>query len=108
MHNPKLLILDEPFSGFDPVNAMIIRDEIINLKNQGSTIILSTHRMDSVDELCDDMAIIYNSKNVLSGNVQKIKQKYSEGFYKIGIKTTEIETIKSVYSKYKKHNISWK
>jgi ABC-2 type transport system ATP-binding protein len=78
IHEPKLIILDEPFSGFDPQNAQIIIDEILKLRDQGSTIIFSTHRMDTVEKLCDDMVLIHKSKVVLSGNKTEIKNKFSE------------------------------
>ncbi|MCF0178255.1 MAG: ATP-binding cassette domain-containing protein, partial [Bacteroidales bacterium] len=68
IHNPSLLILDEPFSGFDPVNVQLIRNEILRLKDEGATIILSTHNMESVEELCDNIALINKSKLVISGN----------------------------------------
>ena len=76
VHKPSLLILDEPFSGFDPVNAQIIREEILNLKANGSTIILSTHNMESVEELCDNIALINKSHLVISGGVDEIRRKY--------------------------------
>ena len=76
VHKPSLLILDEPFSGFDPVNAQLIRDEILNLKAQGATIVLSTHNMESVEELCDDIALINRSKLVITGGVDEIRHKY--------------------------------
>ena len=76
VHKPSLLILDEPFSGFDPVNAQIIREEILRLKDEGATIILSTHNMESVEELCDNIALINKSKVVISGGVDEIRRKY--------------------------------
>ena len=76
VHKPSLLILDEPFSGFDPVNAQIIREEILRLKDEGATIILSTHNMESVEELCDNIALINKSKVVISGGVDEIRHKY--------------------------------
>lgn len=76
VHRPKLLILDEPFSGFDPVNAEIIRREILRLKDEGATIILSTHNMESVEELCDEIALINKSRLVLTGGVADIRRKY--------------------------------
>lgn len=76
VHRPKLLILDEPFSGFDPVNADIIRKEILRIRDNGATIILSTHNMESVEELCDDIALINHSKLVISGGVEEIRRKY--------------------------------
>ena len=76
VHKPSLLILDEPFSGFDPVNAQIIREEILRLKEEGATIILSTHNMESVEELCDNIALINKSHVVISGGVDEIRHKY--------------------------------
>ena len=76
VHKPSLMILDEPFSGFDPVNAEIIRQEILRLKQEGATIILSTHNMESVEELCDDIALINKSKLVITGGVEEIRRKY--------------------------------
>ena len=76
VHKPSLLILDEPFSGFDPVNAQVIREEILRLKEEGSTIILSTHNMESVEELCDNIALINKSHVVISGGVEEIRHKY--------------------------------
>ena len=76
VHKPSLLILDEPFSGFDPVNAQIIREEILRLKEEGATIILSTHNMESVEELCDNIALINKSKVVIAGGVDEIRHKY--------------------------------
>lgn len=76
LHNPQLLILDEPFSGFDPVNAQVIRAEILRLKSQGKSIILSTHNMESVEELCDEIVLINKSKVVASGATDDIRRKY--------------------------------
>ena len=76
VHKPSLMILDEPFSGFDPVNAEIIRKEILRLKEEGATIILSTHNMESVEELCDDIALINKARLVITGGVQDIRRKY--------------------------------
>ena len=76
VHKPSLLILDEPFSGFDPVNAQIIREEILRLRDEGATIILSTHNMESVEELCDNIALINKSKVVISGGVDEIRRKW--------------------------------
>ena len=76
VHKPSLLILDEPFSGFDPVNAQLIREEILRLKDEGATIVLSTHNMESVEELCDNIALINRSHVVISGGVDEIRRKY--------------------------------
>ena len=76
VHKPSLLILDEPFSGFDPVNAELIRKEILRLKDEGATIILSTHNMESVEELCDEIALINKSRLVITGGTDDIRRKY--------------------------------
>ncbi len=78
VHKPSLMILDEPFSGFDPVNAEIIRQEILRLKAEGSTIILSTHNMESVEELCDNIALINKAKLVITGGTDEIRHRYGQ------------------------------
>ncbi len=83
LHEPRLIILDEPFSGFDPINANLIKDEILELRERGSTIIFSTHRMESVEELCDYIALIHQSKVILDGSKQEIKQKYKSDTFVI-------------------------
>jgi len=88
VHEPKLLILDEPFSGFDPVNADLIKNEILELRDKGATIIFSTHRMESVEELCDNIALINQSKKILDGSVKQIKEKHKQGQYIIDYKGT--------------------
>lgn len=81
VHEPELIILDEPFSGFDPVNAQIIQDEILELNKNGATIIYSTHRMESVEEMCDYIALIDKSKKILDGSVKEIKRSYQTQTY---------------------------
>ncbi len=81
LHSPALIILDEPFSGFDPINANLIKDEILQLRDQGSTIIFSTHRMESVEELCDYIALINKSKKILDGTTKAIKNQYRTNTY---------------------------
>lgn len=81
LHEPKLIILDEPFSGFDPVNAQLITDEILGLKERGSTIIFSTHRMETVESLCDHIAMINKSKKVLEGSKKDVKASYKTNTY---------------------------
>lgn len=76
LHHPKLLIFDEPFSGFDPINAALLKDEILKLKDEGSTVIFSTHNMASVEEICDNITLINKSHNILSGNVEEIRRRY--------------------------------
>lgn len=90
LHNPELLIFDEPFSGFDPVNANLIRDEILELKEKGTTILFSSHRMESVEELCDYVALIHNSKKILDGSVKDIRHKFKQG--KFNIRITDIQS----------------
>lgn len=85
LHQPKLLILDEPFSGFDPVNANLIKDEIIELKKKGATIIFSTHRMESVEEMCDDIALIHKSNKLIEGKLIDVKKQYRTNSYEVGI-----------------------
>jgi ABC-2 type transport system ATP-binding protein len=86
LHEPKLLIFDEPFSGFDPINASIIREEIVNLRDKGTTIIFSTHRMESVEEICDHFALINNSETILEGSIQNIKNQFDNKQFKVTIK----------------------
>jgi ABC-2 type transport system ATP-binding protein len=83
IHQPRLLILDEPFSGFDPINANLIKNEILSLKKEGSTIILSTHNMASVEELCDDIALIHRGEKILAGNVNEIRKQNASNTYEI-------------------------
>ena len=90
IHQPRLLIFDEPFSGFDPINASIIRDEIIKLRNDGTTIIFSTHRMESVEEICDHIALINNSKTILEGPIAKIKDEFKDDTYELIIDSNKI------------------
>ncbi|HEY1060871.1 MAG TPA: ABC transporter ATP-binding protein [Daejeonella sp.] len=83
VHDPELIILDEPFSGFDPVNAQLITNEILELNQKGATIIFSTHRMESVEQLCDSIALIHKSKKILDGKVKDIKNLYRNNTYRI-------------------------
>lgn len=83
LHNPKLLIFDEPFSGFDPINANLLRDEILRLRDNGSTIIFSTHNMASVEEICDNITLVNHGRNILSGNVEEIRRDFTRGKYVI-------------------------
>jgi len=86
LHEPKLLIFDEPFSGFDPINANLIKDEILRLRENGATVIFSTHRMESVEELCDDIALIHKSNKILEGKLVDIKRQYKINTYEVGIR----------------------
>jgi ABC-2 type transport system ATP-binding protein len=83
LHEPKLIILDEPFSGLDPVNSNLIKDEIYNLAKRGATIIFSTHRMEQVEEICDHIVLVNKGKKILDGTVANIKQDFKENLYKI-------------------------
>lgn len=83
LHRPDLLILDEPFSGFDPVNAELLKREILALKDAGHTIIFSTHNMNSVEEVCDDIALIDHSRVVLQGSVADVRSDYRTGLYEV-------------------------
>ena len=86
IHKPKLLILDEPFSGFDPINANLIRNEILDLRKQGTTVIFSTHNMGSVEELCDNIALINKSEKILDGSVKEIRKAHRSNIYDINFK----------------------
>lgn len=78
LHEPKLLILDEPFSGFDPINAQLIKNEILELRDKGATIIFSTHNMGSVEELCDNIALINKAEKLLDGSVKDVRKQYKK------------------------------
>ncbi len=87
LHKPKLLIFDEPFSGFDPINANLIKDEILQLREEGATVIFSTHRMESVEEMCDHIALIHKSNKILDGKLIDIKRQYKSNTFEIGLVT---------------------
>ncbi len=89
LHEPKLLIFDEPFSGFDPINVNLLKDEILNLRNQGATIIFSTHNMASVEELCDEIALLNKGKNILSGDLYDIKQRFKSQVFELGYQSAK-------------------
>ena len=105
LHNPNLIILDEPFSGFDPVNANLVKSNLLRLKEEGKTIIFSTHRMESVDELCDHVAMINNSKKILDGDTEKIKMKYKSDNYII-VHDKKLKKEDNNYSMVKTENLS--
>ena len=94
MHNPKLLIFDEPFSGFDPINAQLIAKEILQLRDEGATIIFSTHRMESVEEMCDNIALIHKSNKILEGQLDDIKKTYRTHTFQVGLQTTTPDEVK--------------
>ncbi|MCB4798931.1 ABC transporter ATP-binding protein [Neotamlana laminarinivorans] len=93
LHNPKLLIFDEPFSGFDPINANLIKDEILHLRENGATVIFSTHRMESVEELCDDIALINKSNKILDGKLTEVKRKFKSNTFEVGLRTLNNEVL---------------
>ena len=94
LHQPKLLIFDEPFSGFDPINANLIKDQILQLRAEGATVIFSTHRMESVEELCDHIALIHQSKKILDGNLNDIKRNHKTNTFEVGLSSTNSAHLK--------------
>ena len=109
LHKPKLLIFDEPFSGFDPINANMIKDEILQLRNQGATVIFSTHRMESVEELCDNIALIHESNKILDGKLIDIKREYKSNTFEIGLLTdNKAEVSQNLEEKFQISNASFK
>ncbi len=90
LHEPRLLILDEPFTGFDPINANLIKDELLGLRQKGTTIILSTHRMESVEELCTHIALINKSKKILDGQVKDVRKQFRSNLFEIEYKGTSV------------------
>ncbi len=106
LHEPKFLILDEPFSGFDPINAELIKSEILELKKNGTTIVLSSHNMGSVEEICDSIALINKSKKLLDGTVAEVRNQYSTNTFKVEFKG-DINTIeKNLSDKFTIHGTS--
>ncbi len=93
LHKPKLLIFDEPFSGFDPINANLIKDEILDLREKGATIIFSTHRMESVEELCEDIALINKSNKILDVNLDYIKTKFKSNIYEVAVNSINPDSL---------------
>ena len=101
LHRPKLLIFDEPFSGFDPINANVIKDEILQLRDEGATVIFSTHRMESVEELCDHIALIHKSNKILDGKLNDIKRDYKTNTFEVGLQSKNLkELTKAINEKY--------
>ena len=98
LHEPKLLIFDEPFSGFDPINANLIRDEILALRDKGATIIFSTHRMESVEEVCDYIALINKSNKLLEGKLVDIKKQYKTNTFEVGLVADNLDRLKTEIS----------
>ena len=111
IHEPKLLIFDEPFSGFDPINAAIIRDEILELSKKGTTIIFSTHRMESVEEICDHIALINKAETVLEGTINEIRNKFTNTNYELilsGKKLVENKLFTIISNEKNKYSIQLK
>ncbi|NNJ80979.1 MAG: ATP-binding cassette domain-containing protein [Flavobacteriaceae bacterium] len=95
LHEPKLLIFDEPFSGFDPINANLIKDEILRLRDNGATVIFSTHRMESVEEMCDHIALIHEANKILDGKLIDIKREFRSNTYEVGLISGDHNSAKS-------------
>lgn len=104
LHRPKLLIFDEPFSGFDPVNANLIKDEILQLRKEGATILFSTHRMESVEEMCNYMALIHRGNKLLDGEVNEIKRRYRSNTFEVGLEAENANLLRKELEE--KFNIS--
>lgn len=101
LHRPKLLIFDEPFSGFDPINADLIKNEILQLRNEGATVIFSTHRMESVEELCDHIALLHKSNKILDGKLNDIKREFKTNTFEVGLQTKNVEALtKTIKEKF--------
>lgn len=96
LHEPKLLIFDEPFSGFDPVNANLIKEEILELRSKGATVIFSTHRMESVEELCDHITLIHQSNKILDGPLTEVKRQYKSNVFEVGLSSKPDSDLKAI------------
>lgn len=101
VHEPQLLILDEPFTGFDPINANLIKDELLAMRDKGASIILSTHRMESVEELCSHIALINKSKKILDGTVKEIRKKFKSNTYEIEYTGNQVAFATGLWTGYK-------
>lgn len=97
LHEPKLIILDEPFSGLDPVNAGLIKDEIYNLAKRGASIIFSTHRMEQVEEICDHIILVNKGKKILDGTVKQVRQQFKENLFSIGLEKLDGVTSNTIF-----------
>ena len=95
LHKPKLLIFDEPFSGFDPINANLIKDEILQLNKEGATVIFSTHRMESVEELCEYITLINKSNKILDGNLDEIKKDFKTNTFEVAVNAPDAKSLKN-------------
>lgn len=100
LHQPQLLILDEPFSGFDPINVELIQQELIEMKAKGKTILLSSHNMKSVEELCDRIALIYQSKKIIEGSVSKIRSERKNGTYAVRFRGNMIAFVNALWTNF--------
>ena len=106
LHEPKLLIFDEPFSGFDPLNAQLLKDEILRLRDNGATIIFSTHNMSSVEEICDSFTLINKSHNILSGKVSDVKREFAQGRYDFTIQGDTTRLIPALMPMVESHSFT--
>ncbi len=97
LHEPKLIILDEPFSGLDPVNSNLIKEEIYKLAKKGCTIIFSTHRMEQVEEICDQIILVNKGRKILDGSVNQVKQEFKENLFHIGLDTAGLQTASNAF-----------
>lgn len=108
IHEPSLLIFDEPFSGFDPVNAQLIAQEILELREKGTTIIFSTHRMESVEEMCDHVALINQSEKVLDGTIEDVRNQFKSGEYTVALQAVSADDLAILGNKYQIKDIASK
>ena len=106
LHEPKLIVLDEPFSGLDPLNANLIKDEIFNLAKKGSSIIFSTHRMEQVEEICDHIILVNKGKKILDGGVYQVKQQFKENLFRIGFEQVPDAYLSNAFEVIKKEDHS--
>jgi len=104
LHNPKLIILDEPFSGLDPVNSNLIKDEIFQLARNGATVIFSTHRMEQVEEICDHIVLVDKGKKILDGTVKEVKQQFKENLFKISFDAMPLNTNNDAFTIVKQND----
>ena len=105
LHNPRLLIFDEPFSGFDPINANLLKNEMLALRDKGATIIFSTHNMNSVETLCDNITLINKSHNILSGNVEEIRKREGEGRFSLTFLGSPSALLNAIDGKFESYDI---
>lgn len=105
LHRPKLLILDEPFSGFDPVNANLVKDQILKLKENGTTIILSTHRMESVEEMCDAVALVNKSRKILDGKVFSVREQFKKNIFSVTLSEVDEDKLQNFFQQHTPENI---